>query len=132
MRPILILVLALLLESCSRNISLLIDNRSGLWVTVISSDETFQIGEGKAQVLPWPGSRSIVVSVHGCPRRFKLDEPLDQSRHSLVRHANTVVRYVVDTQGGLSAVRSDYDEVRPMRRQFQQMVRIAPTSLRCL
>jgi len=75
MRLALLVGFAFALGSCSKAVSLMIDNRSETWATITSNGTEYAVDADKTRKIPWPDPQhAIVISIDRCSRTFNLDE----------------------------------------------------------
>ena len=116
MRYVCLLAIALLLGSCSKAIKLIVENRSGTRVIMVSRDRigerSYVLEMNSLQEINWPDpNHDITVGADGCFRKFNLDEfysPWNDWRDS---NGELSRRYVVARSGELQIVRPDADHV---------------------
>lgn len=115
MRHALLFVILILLGSCSEAVSLIIENRSGAGVTIISQvrtdRHTYILTASQSQEISWPDpNHYIVVRSAKCSRQFDLDEfysPWNEWRDG---NGELSRRYAVQPDGMLQILRPSNDK----------------------
>jgi hypothetical protein len=116
MRHAILLIVALLLGSCSEAVMLIIENRSDAEITIVTRDGageyTYAVASRVKQKIDWPDpDHKVTVIAEDCSRTFDLDEfytPWNEWREAdgeLSRH------YAVVRGGELQIVRPDEEHI---------------------
>jgi len=116
MRYALLLAIAVLLGSCSKAVSLIIENRSDTWIMIVSHDQTgdhsYTLRENRSQQINWPDpDHDVTILVDGCSGTFNLDEFYSPWNEWRDVKGELSRRYAVVQGGGLQIVRPDADHV---------------------
>jgi hypothetical protein len=112
MRSALLLTIALLLGSCSQAVILIVENRSGAPITVLSrdaaGDHRYMIAANRVQKVEWPApEHRLTIIASGCARSFDLDEYYDFSHDWREADSRVSRHYAAMPGGGLRIVPPD-------------------------
>jgi len=108
MRLALLIGLAFTLGSCSKAVTLMIDNQSEVGATIASNGTEYSVDAGKAQKVAWPDPQhTIMISVDHCSRTFDLDEFYTPWNDWRYKDGELARLFAIDMHGGLKIVRPD-------------------------
>ena len=116
MRYAFLLVIAMLLGSCSKTVKLIIENQSSARVMIVSRDRagerSYALEANMVQEINWPDpNHDITISADGCSRTFNLDQFYSPWNDWRDTNGELSRRYAVVYGGKLQIVRPDADHV---------------------